>query len=96
MVTGAALDIRLMPGDVKGEDGLDALCSLMEGFVRLGGFFMQIDVADPALLKEAQKHPDDYETLSVRVSGWNARFVTLSREWQDMVIAQNGGGTDAP
>ena len=95
MVTGAALDIRLMPGDVKGEDGLDALCSLMEGFVRLGGFFMQIDVADPALLKEAQKHPDEYETLSVRVSGWNARFVTLSREWQDMVISQNGGGTDA-
>ena len=89
MVTGAALDIRLLPSDVKGEDGLNALCALMRGFVSLGGHFMQIDVADAAVLKEAQKHPEDYQTLSVRVSGWNARFVTLNKEWQDMVIEQN-------
>jgi formate C-acetyltransferase len=56
--------------------------------VALGGFFMQVDVADAKLLREAQQHPDDYKTLSVRVSGWNARFVTLNREWQDMVIGQ--------
>lgn len=89
MVTGAALDIRLLPSDVKGEDGLNALCALMRGFVSLGGHFMQIDIADAAVLKEAQKHPEDYQTLSVRVSGWNARFVTLNKEWQDMVIEQN-------
>ncbi|MBR4204517.1 MAG: hypothetical protein IKQ92_03480 [Clostridia bacterium] len=89
MVTGAALDIRLLPGDVKGEEGLDALCALMRGFVALGGFFMQPDIADAAVLREAQEHPEDYGTLSVRVSGWNARFVTLNREWQDMIIAQN-------
>lgn len=89
MVTGAALDIRLLPTDVKGEDGLDALCALMKGFVTLGGHFMQIDVADAAVLKQAQDHPEEYQTLSVRVSGWNARFVTLNKEWQDMVIEQN-------
>ena len=61
----------------------------MRGFVQLGGFFMQPDVADASLLRAAQEHPEDYPTLSVRVSGWNARFVTLNREWQDMVIAQN-------
>lgn len=89
MVTGAALDIRLIPTDVKGEDGLNALCALMKGFVALGGHFMQIDVADAAVLKQAQEHPEEYQTLSVRVSGWNARFVTLNKEWQDMVIEQN-------
>lgn len=89
MVTGAALDLRLLPSDVKGEDGINALCALMRGFVTLGGQFMQIDVANAEILKQAQKHPDDYQTLSVRVSGWNARFVTLDREWQDMVIEQN-------
>ena len=52
---------------------------------------MQPDVADAAVLREAQEHPGDYQTLSVRVSGWNARFVTLNREWQDMVIGQTGG-----
>ena len=52
---------------------------------------MQLDVADAALLRDAQAHPENYQTLAVRISGWNARFVTLDRQWQEMVIAQNGG-----
>lgn len=87
--TGAALDIRLLPMSVRGEEGLSALVSLMRGFVEMGGFFMQPDVVDAAVLREAQAHPEEYGTLSVRVSGWNARFVTLNRDWQNMVIAQN-------
>lgn len=89
LATGAALDIRLLPSSVSGEDGLQALVALIRGFVALGGFFMQPDVADAAILRQAQEHPEDYQTLSVRVSGWNARFVTLDKEWQDMVIDQN-------
>ena len=89
LANGAALDIRLLPSSVEGENGLDALTSLLRGFVTLGGFFMQIDIADASVLREAQKHPQDYTTLSVRVSGWNARFVTLDRGWQEMVIQQN-------
>ncbi|MBQ7700073.1 MAG: hypothetical protein IJT49_07010 [Clostridia bacterium] len=86
---GAALDVKLLPSSVKGEEGLDALCSLLRGFVLLGGFFMQPDVADAEILRKAQKNPGEYQNLSVRVSGWNARFVTLNKEWQDMVIEQN-------
>ncbi|MBE6617641.1 MAG: hypothetical protein E7627_06870 [Ruminococcaceae bacterium] len=87
--TGAALDIKLLPSSVEGEEGLQALVALIRGFVALGGFFMQPDVVDASVLKCAQEHPEDYQTLSVRVSGWNARFITLDKEWQDMVIAQN-------
>ena len=86
---GAALDIKLLPSSTDGEDGLQALVSLMRGFVMLGGFFMQPDVVDASLLREAQEHPESFQTLSVRVSGWNARFVTLNKAWQDMVIEQN-------
>ena len=93
MVTGAALDVRLLPSSVKGEGGLSALMGLMRGFVSLGGYFMQLDVADPSILRKAQENPEEYRTLSVRVSGWNARFVTLDRQWQDMVIGQNEHGT---
>ena len=89
MVTGAALDCKLLPSSVKGEDGIQALVSLMRGFVVEGGFFLQPDVADAQILRDAQEHPEKYQTLSVRVSGWNARFVTLCKEWQDMVIGQN-------
>lgn len=91
MVTGAALDCKLLPSSVSGEDGITALVSIMRGFVTEGGFFLQPDVADASILRDAQEHPENYQTLSVRVSGWNARFVTLCREWQDMVIGQNEG-----
>ena len=86
---GAALDIILSPGSVRGEGGLAAIEGLIRGFVQLGGFFMQMDVVDGATLRAAQENPEAYQTLSVRVSGWNARFVTLTREWQDMVIERD-------
>ncbi len=90
-VTGAALDCKLLPSSVAGEDGLAALVAILRGFVTEGGFFLQPDVVDTAILHDAQEHPEDHQTLSVRVSGWNARFVTLCKQWQDMVIAQNEG-----
>ena len=89
---GAALDVKLLPSCTAGGEGLDALVSLLCGFVTLGGFFMQPDVADAAVLRDAQAHPEDHQNLSVRVSGWNARFVTLNSEWQRMVIEQNECG----
>ncbi len=90
MVSGAALDLKLLPSAVSGENGLQAIVSLIRGFVSLGGHFVQMDIADTQILRDAQAHPEKYQTLSVRVSGWNARFVTLNTEWQDMIIAQTG------
>ena len=90
-VTGAALDIKLLPDSVDGDEGLDAIVGLMRGFVTLGGFFMQPDVADASILRDAQAHPENYQALSVRVSGWNARFVTLNCDWQNMIIAELEG-----
>ncbi len=88
MTTGAALDLKLLPSAVKGEDGISAMVALLRGFTALGGFFLQLDVADASILRQAQEHPEAFSTLSVRVSGWNARFVTLDRGWQDMIISQ--------
>lgn len=84
--TGAALDLRLFPGALDGSNGIAALVSLLDGFCALGGFFLQIDITDAAMLRAAQENPEAYKSLSVRVSGWNARFVTLDREWQQMII----------
>ena len=92
LASGAALDVKLLPSSIEGEEGLSALVALLRGFAELGGFFMQPDVLDSSVLREAQAHPENYETLSVRVSGWNARFVTLDKEWQEMVIAQSEHG----
>ena len=92
-VCGAALDIKLHPTSVAGDNGIAALVAMQKTFLELGGFFMQTDVIDAEVLKAAQEHPEQYKTLSVRVSGWNARFITLNKEWQDMIIERTSGGT---
>jgi formate C-acetyltransferase len=86
MVTGTALDIKLMPSTFSGQCGISAIKSLIKAFVSLGGYFMQIDSVSVETLKKARENPQEYKTLSVRVSGWSARFVTLTKEWQDMII----------
>ncbi len=47
-----------------------------------------MNVVDPGSLRQAQAHPEQFPELTVRVSGWSARFVSLNRQWQDMVIAR--------
>lgn len=84
--TGAALDIGLIPAGADRENAVTDAVGLIKGFAALGGFFMQIDTVDRNVLIEAQKNPQNYQNLSVRVSGWNARFVTMGKDWQDMII----------
>lgn len=91
---GAALDIKIFPESLSGDNGITALVALMNGFIALGGFFMQLDTVDTRTLLEAQKDPQKYKTLSVRVSGWNARFVTLNKEWQNMIIQRSSQNLD--
>ena len=81
-----ALDIKLDPSVFRNTDITQVVRGLTDGFVSLGGFFMQMDTVDNEALRRAQDNPEAYKGLAVRVSGWSARFVTLSREWQDTVI----------
>lgn len=83
---GATLELKLHPASVAGEPGRQAMVALMRSFVRLGGMFLHIDVVDSAMLLDAQRHPEKYPNLSVRIAGWSARFATMNKQWQDMVI----------
>ena len=83
---GATLELKIHPSCVKGEEGINALMGLYRIFVELGGFYFNIDVIDSEVLKDAQEFPDRYPNLAVRVAGWCARFTTLHKKWQDMVI----------
>jgi len=85
---GATIELKIHPDTVAGERGVDALVGLMRGFVKLGGLFMHVDVVDSALLIDAQRHPEKYPNLAVRIAGWSARFATLNKHWQDMVIGR--------
>ena len=85
----AATQLRLTPAMMRDAKGLNAYVALMRGFIREGGFFLQTDVADKEVYLRAQENPDAYRNLSVRISGWSARFVTLNKDWQDMIIQKN-------
>ncbi len=84
--SGATVELKLHPESVKGEKGIAAMAALMRTFVQLGGWYLHIDVVDSALLADAQEHPEKYPNLSVRIAGWSARFATLNKQWQDMII----------
>ncbi len=83
---GATMELKIHPESVRGEKGIGALMAMMRTFVQLDGWFMHVDVVDTAMLIDAQRHPEKYPNLAVRIAGWSARFHTLTKDWQDMVI----------
>jgi pyruvate-formate lyase len=83
---GCPLDLKISTETVKGDSGTNGLVTLMKSFILLGGFFLHIDVVDNKILYEAQIHPEKHQNLAVRISGWSARFVTLDKRWQKMII----------
>lgn len=83
---GVPLDLKILPQSVAGEKGLMTIVALLKSFVNLRGWYLQMDVVDTAVLRDAQKHPERYANLAVRVSGWSARFTTLNSEWQELII----------
>ena len=62
--------------------------SFLKGYIENGGTALQINILDPAVLKDAQENPADYRHLLVRVTGYNAYFTSIGRELQDEIIAR--------
>ncbi len=85
---GAVLDVVLHYTAVTGSDGLTAMKALLKAFLKKGGIAMQINVLNPSVLIDAQKHPEKYSTLQVRLCGWNVYFVELDKFEQDHFIQQ--------
>ena len=85
---GGGTNLKLHPSAIEGREGLAALSSLLKAYFKQGGQYLQLNVVDAAVLKDAQQHPDEYRTLSVRVVGYSAYFRTLSKEVQDNIIAR--------
>lgn len=89
--TGSVLDIMLHPSAIKGEDGLDAFYYILYTYFKKGGFALQGNLFNLEDLKSAQKDNEKYKNLQVRVCGWNAYFVNLSKVEQDAFIKQAEG-----
>lgn len=83
---GSVLDMHLHPSAVSGEEGLDIMTALLKTYLSKGGFAAHINVIDPETLRKAQKEPDKYRNLQVRLCGWNVYFTDLDPRMQDNLI----------
>ncbi len=88
IANGINFNLKLNALTLKGEKGAVLLESLLGVYFKQGGMQVQLNVLDPAVLRDARDHPEEYPYLLVRVSGYAAYFRDLSPDLQDEVISR--------
>lgn len=88
MTGGTLLNVKFDPSVFLEAETSEKAVSLLEGYFALGGHHCQCNVVSTAELKAAQANPQDYRHLIVRVAGYSAHFVQLSKTVQDEIIAR--------
>lgn len=83
---GTLLNQKFHPSVLKGRSGLEKLNALIRGYFEEKGMHIQFNVISRETLVEAQKHPENYQNLVVRVAGYSAHFVSLDKGIQDDII----------
>lgn len=83
---GTLLNQKFTPSVVAGEQGLDQMANLVRTYFNLDGHHIQFNVIDRQTLLDAQKNPEEYKDLIVRVAGYSDYFRNLSKELQDEII----------
>lgn len=83
---GTLYNQKFHPSALRGAAGLQDFASYIRAFFDQKGMHMQFNVVSRETLLDAQKHPENYKNLVVRVAGYSALFTTLSRSLQDDII----------
>ena len=86
---GTLLNLRLNHDLVATKRGRANLGAMLQSYFAIGGFHVQFNTISNEVLKDAQKNPDKYRSLLVRVAGYSAQFTNLSKEMQDSIMARN-------
>ena len=89
---GTLFNQKFHPSALAGREGLEKFVALIRTFFDQKGMHMQFNVVDRETLLDAQKHPENYAHLVVRVAGYSALFTTLSRSLQDDIIRRTEQG----
>ena len=83
---GTLFNMKFHPSALAGESGLENFVALVQTYFEMKGSHMQFNVVSRETLRDAQKNPDKYRSLVVRVAGYSALFTTLSKSLQDDII----------
>jgi formate C-acetyltransferase len=91
---GTLLNMKFLPQMFATEEGVEKFADLLRALVRLKIIHVQFNVLNKEDLLEAQKHPEQYRTLTVRVAGYTAYFTELASDLQDEIIARTTYGEE--
>jgi formate C-acetyltransferase len=83
---GTLCNMKFHPTALKGEDGNRKLRAIMDTYFEQGGMELQLNIVSSDTLRDAQKHPENYKDLVVRVAGFSAYFVEVYKDCQDDLI----------
>ena len=89
---GTLFNQKFHPSALSGDSGLENFVSLIRTYFDRKGSHMQFNVVSRETLLDAQKHPENYKHLVVRVAGYSALFTTLSKSLQDDIIRRTEQG----
>jgi formate C-acetyltransferase len=93
---GTLFNQKFHPTALAGQEGLEKFIALVRGFFDQKGMHAQFNVVDRETLIDAQKNPSAHKNLVVRVAGYSALFVSLSKSLQDDIISRTTHGFEAP
>jgi len=85
---GASHTISFNPALLRTPAGRSKLKAFLQGYAEKGGSALQVNLVSPELLRQAQKEPESFHNLLVRVTGYNAYFTTLGQEIQEEIISR--------
>ena len=85
---GTLCNMKFHPTSLRGAEGNMKLRSIMETYFEEGGMELQLNIVSSDTLRDAQKHPENYKDLVVRVAGFSAYFVEVFKDCQDDLIAR--------
>jgi pyruvate formate-lyase/glycerol dehydratase family glycyl radical enzyme len=83
---GTLLNLRFLPGLLKKETDIAKLGSLIRSYFKMGGHHVQFNIVDTATLRAAQKNPEEYKDLLVRMAGYSDYFNDMNEDLQQEVI----------
>ncbi|TFG81642.1 MAG: formate C-acetyltransferase/glycerol dehydratase family glycyl radical enzyme, partial [Spirochaetales bacterium] len=90
---GTLLNVKFSPGALKTDRDVANLAAMIRAYFELGAFHVQFNVISKETLLAARERPEEHQDLLVRVAGYSARFVTLSKEVQDAIIERTSYDT---
>lgn len=85
---GTLLNVRFVPSLLKRDEDLKKLVSLIRAYFNMGGHHIQFNIVDTQTLLDAQKQPENYKDLLVRVAGYSDYFNDMTEQLQNEIIAR--------